>query len=179
VRVTDVREIDAVATHGEADGPRPSLTFDAFYSAEFEPVAALAYVLSGSAIAAEDLAQEAFLAAYHRWDEVGSYGSPGGWVRRAVANRAVSGYRRRAAEARAVGRMYQRDPLPDLSPESVDVWRAVRALPKRQAQVIALYYLEDRSHDDVADILSMSVETARTHLRRARKGLARRLRLEE
>jgi RNA polymerase sigma-70 factor (ECF subfamily) len=66
-----------------------------------------------------------------------------------------------------------------LSPESADVWEAVRRLPKRQAQVVALYYLEDRSLDDVAAALAMSVETVRTHLRRARQRLARRLRLEE
>jgi RNA polymerase sigma-70 factor (ECF subfamily) len=169
-----VRDID---TGSAASGT--SSSFDDFYSVEFEPVAALAYVLSGSAVAAEDLAQEAFLAAYHRWGEIGRYDSPGGWVRRVVANRSVSAYRRRAAEARAVARMDHRDSLPDLSPESADVWRAVRALPKRQAQVVALYYLEDRSLDDVADVLAVSVETARTHLRRARKGLARRLRLED
>ena len=65
--------------------------------------------------------------------------------------------------------------LPELSPESCDVWRQVRRLPKRQAQVVALYYLEDLTLDDVANILGLSVETVRSHLRRARKTLARRL----
>jgi RNA polymerase sigma-70 factor (ECF subfamily) len=177
-----VRDAYAERTAVSASGFSEAATappFDDFYSAEFEAVAALAYVLSGSSVAAEDLAQEAFLAAYRRWGEVGYYDSPGGWVRRAVANRSVSSYRRRAAEARAIARVGYRDPLPDLSPESADVWEAVRRLPKRQAQVVALYYLEDRSLDDVAAALAMSVETVRTHLRRARQRLARRLRLEE
>lgn len=54
--------------------------FDSFYRAEFEAVAGLAYTLSGSRLASEDLAQEAFLAAYRRWDEIGRYDNPGAWV---------------------------------------------------------------------------------------------------
>ena len=38
--------------------------FDAFYQREFRSVVALAYALSGSRIAAEDLAQEVFLRVY-------------------------------------------------------------------------------------------------------------------
>jgi len=37
--------------------------FESFYSREYRKVVALAYALSGSRIGAEDLAQEAFIAA--------------------------------------------------------------------------------------------------------------------
>ena len=50
----------------------------------------LAYALSGSRAAAEDLAQEAFLAAHKSWDKVGGYEKPEAWVRRVVANMSVS-----------------------------------------------------------------------------------------
>lgn len=154
--------------------------FDSFYESEFEAVTALAYALSGSRLAAEDLAQDAFLAAYRRWDVIGRYDSPGGWVRRVVANRSASVIRRRVVEAKALSRMVDStDLLPELSPEAADVWRAVRRLPRRQAQAVALFYLEDLSLDDVADTLGVSVETVRTHLSRARKKLARRLTIEE
>jgi RNA polymerase sigma-70 factor (ECF subfamily) len=97
-----------------------------------------------------------------------------------VANRSVSVIRRRVVEAKALPRLAgSPDLLPELSPEAADVWRAVRRLPKRQAQVVALFYLEDLSLDDVADTLDVSVETVRTHLSRARKKLARRLTIEE
>jgi RNA polymerase sigma-70 factor (ECF subfamily) len=147
--------------------------FDSFYASEFEAVAGLAYALSGSRLAAEDLAQDAFLAAYRRWDVIGRYDNPGGWVRRAVAKRSVSAVRRRVTEAKALPKLAASpDLLPELSPEAADVWRAVRRLPKRQAQVVALFYLEDLSLDDVADTLDVAVETVRTHLSRARKKLA-------
>lgn len=41
-------------------------SFDSFYQRELTPVVGLAYVLSGSRAAAEDLAQEGFFAAYRR-----------------------------------------------------------------------------------------------------------------
>ena len=156
------------------------LSFDGFFASEFEAVAGLAYALSGSRAGAEDLAQEAFIAAYRRWDEIGRYENPGGWVRRVVANRSVSVVRRRVAEAKAMAKISQPlHRLPELTSEADDVWRAVRRLPNRQAQVIALFYLEDLPLDDIAAILDLSVETVRTHLRRARKKLARRLNSEE
>ncbi len=149
--------------------------FDAFYEREYGSVAALAYVLSGSRIASDDLAQEAFLAAYRRWTDIGRYDNPGAWVRRAVANRSVSLFRRSAAQTKALTRLSGADPVREMAPDSVDVWKAVRRLPKRQAQTVALFYLEDLSLSETAAVLDCAEETVRTHLRRARKTLAARL----
>lgn len=155
---------------------RATPRFETFYRVEFQAVSGLAYALSGSRLASEDIAQEAFLAAYRRWDEVGNYENPGAWVRRVVANRSVSAIRRRVVEAKALPKLFQTNMLlPEMAAESHDLWRAVRKLPKRQAQVVALHYLEDLALDDVAEILDLSAETVRSHLRRARKSLTRRL----
>jgi len=66
---------------------------------------ALAYALSGSRLGADDLAQEAFLAAYRDWQSIGRYNNPGAWVRRVVDNRSVSMFRRRSAELRPLIRL--------------------------------------------------------------------------
>lgn len=151
--------------------------FEAFYQREFRAVVGLAYALSGSRWAAEDLAQEAFIAAHEKWDRIGEYESPGAWVRRVVANMAVSLYRKRASEARAMTRMAVRrqEPLPELDVEDAEFWAQVRALPRRQAQAIALHYLEDRPVSEVADILDCSPSTAKVHLHKGRRRLAERL----
>jgi RNA polymerase sigma-70 factor (ECF subfamily) len=151
--------------------------FEAFYQREFRSVVGLAYALSGSRWAAEDLAQEAFIAAHQKWDRIGEYESPGAWVRRVVANMAVSLYRKRASEARAIARVALRrqEPLPELDVEDAEFWAQVRALPKRQAQAIALHYLEDRPIAEVADILECSPSTAKVHLHKGRRRLAERL----
>ena len=155
--------------------------FDDFYLTEYAGVVGLAYTLSGSRWAAEDLAQQAFLAAYRSWDRIARYDQPGAWVRRVVANLAVSAFRRRAAEARALARLvsHQGRNLPEVSPDDADFWRAVRSLPRRQAQVVALYYLEDRAIADIAEILDMAQGTVKKHLHDGRRALARRLRLRE
>lgn len=152
--------------------------FESFYQREFRSVVGLAYALSGSRWAAEDLAQEAFIAAHRKWDRIGEYESPGAWVRRVVANMAVSLYRRKASEARAIARVaaHRQEALPALEAEDNEFWAAVRALPKRQAQAIALHYLEDRPIVEVADILECSPATAKVHLYKGRIRLAERLR---
>jgi RNA polymerase sigma-70 factor, ECF subfamily len=164
---------------GSRSVPLPG-PFEHFYLQEYPRVVDLAYALSGGRMVAEDIAQEAFLRAYRDWDRVGSYAHQAAWVRRVAVNLATSGLRRKVVEARALARLAGRrepalDPLPA---ENADFWRAVRALPQRQAQVVALYYLEDLSIQQTAAVLDCAEGTVRAHLARARSALARRLGLD-
>lgn len=169
-----------------AEGSEPTAvgsteTFEDFYVREFRPVVGLAYALSGSRSGAEDLAQEAFLAAHRAWDRVGRYDQPGVWVRRVVANLSVSMFRRRVVEAKALARisLSGTPALPELSAEDAEFWHIVRSLPRRQAQAIALHYLEDMSVAEVARVLGTAEGTVKKHLYEGRRALARRLELEE
>jgi RNA polymerase sigma-70 factor, ECF subfamily len=153
--------------------------FETFYLKEYRAVVGLAYALSGNRSIAEDLAQEAFLAAHRNWHRIAGYDRPSAWVRRVVANLSVSAVRRRFAEARALVRLGEPQPLPELEADDLEFWRAVRSLPRRQSQVIALRYLEDRSVEEIAEILDMARGTVKKHLFDGRGALARRLRIEE
>jgi RNA polymerase sigma-70 factor (ECF subfamily) len=166
--------IPVVVTQEEPVAPAASLheDFESFYARERKPVVGLAFVLSGSRSGAEDLAQDAFLMAYTRWDTVGSYDDPGAWVRRVVSNNSVSTIRRRAAEARALVRFSGSGfAVPEMSTDAVTTWAAVRKLPKRQAQAIVLRYYDRSSVAEIARILDCSENTVKTHLRRAKKAL--------
>jgi RNA polymerase sigma-70 factor (ECF subfamily) len=150
--------------------------FDAFYAREFRSVVGLAFALSGSRSRAEDLAQEAFVAAFRRWDEVSGFDDPGAWVRRVAANRSVSWFRRASAEARALLRIGSPDGYsPGIDVEAEALWAEVRRLAPRQAQVIALHYVDQRTVPEIGRILECSENTVKTHLQRARDTLARRL----
>ncbi len=155
--------------------------FDSFYRREFSQVVGLAYALSGSRVAAEDLAQEAFMAAHEQWDKISRYEKPGAWVRRVVSNKSVSRMRRKASEARALTRVavQRQEPLPALEPVDEEFWGAVRSLPRQQSQAIALFYLEDRPVAEIAEILGCATNTAKVHLHKGRRNLAARLGLEE
>ena len=155
--------------------------FDAFYAREYRAMVALAYVLSGNRWAAEDLAQEAFVAAHRSWERVGAYDRPGAWVRQVVMKLSASASRRRIVEAKALARIAlgQTTVVNELSEESADFWRAVRSLPKRQGEVIALHYLEDLTVAQIAEILGTAEGTVKKHLHDARRTLARRLEVDE
>jgi RNA polymerase sigma-70 factor, ECF subfamily len=154
-----------------------SEAFDAFFAREYRALVGLAVVLSGDRDAAEDIAQDALMAAHRKWDELAAYDKPGAWVRRVVANLAVSSIRRRAREVRAVTRLgHQREStIAPLEPEDESFWAAVRALPRRQAQCMALLTLEDRSVAEIAETLAIAPSTVRVHLHQTRIQLARRL----
>jgi RNA polymerase sigma factor (sigma-70 family) len=175
---------------GHAPGPGPGSgspgdtaagqpqRFEDVYLREFPRVFALAYALSGSRWAAEDVAQDAFVVAHRQWGRVGGYDDPGAWVRRVAANLAVSAVRRRLVEARALVRLAahrQEQPYAALPGEDGDFWRVVRRLPRRQAQAVALVALGDLSTAEVAATLGCSQRTAQVHLQKARATLIQRL----
>lgn len=147
--------------------------FESFYAREFAALVGLARVLTGSATAAEDVAQDAFVAAYRRWAKLRDYDDPGAWVRRVVTNRSVSRYPRVVSETKALLRLQQERPaVPAWDEPTEQLWRAVRRLPRRQAQVIILKYLDGQSVAMIATILRCSENTVKTHLGRARRALA-------
>lgn len=156
-------------------------TFEEFYRKEYLSVVGLAFALSGTRWVAEELAQEAFIAAHRRWERIAGYDQPGAWVRRVVTNLAVSSIRRRVVEAKALVRLGhgERDPVPERPTGDVEFWEAVRSLPRRQSQVVALHYLEDLPVADIAEVLEMAPGTVKKHLHDGRRELARRLRIEE
>jgi RNA polymerase sigma-70 factor (ECF subfamily) len=156
---------------------RAAETFELFFRREYRSILGLAFVLSGSETAAEELAQDAFVAALRNWCSVSQMDNPGAWVRSVVAKRSVSRFRRLTAETKALLRFTAGGPpqLDGAIDERLDLWKEVRLLPRRQRQVIALTYLHDLPREGVAAVLGCSEETVKTHLERARRTLASRL----
>jgi RNA polymerase sigma factor (sigma-70 family) len=153
-------------------------TFDQFYDREMPRLIALACALAGPAVA-DDLAQEAMITAYRRWNEVRAYEHPESWVRRVCANAAVSLLRHRAAETRALLRLGSRPQTWTLDPVSDGFWDEVRRLPRRQAQAVALRYVYDLELADIARTMGCSEGSVKVHLNRARASLAARLATSE
>ena len=133
---------------------------------------ALAAAVSGNRIAAEDIAQDAFVKAHDRWDDLSTYDKPGAWVRRVTINLALNTRKRVVAETK-VRMKLALEPTIGPPPETDDVvWKAVSRLPKKQRAAIALFYLEDLSTREIAEALGCKESTARVHLHKARTTLA-------
>jgi hypothetical protein len=69
--VTPTARVDEPAAAADAEAAVGR--FEDFFLREFSSIVGLAYALSGSSLAAEDIAQEAFMAASRSWERVGSY----------------------------------------------------------------------------------------------------------
>lgn len=152
-------------------------SFEILYRKNYAAVIALVYGLSGSRSVAEDLAQEAFLRAHRDWMRVREMDHPGGWVRRVALNLARSRLRRLHSETmarlRAGAASSSSQPTSDL--ESEAFWREVRRLPSRQAQAIALHYVEDLSVSEIAGVLGVAEGTVKALLHQGRGRLRRQL----
>ena len=146
-------------------------SFDAFYRSRYRRAVRLAAVLTGSGDAAEDLVQDVMGDAHRHWRRLVGYDDVDAWLRRAIVNRAISRRRRLGVAARAVR------PRPsssvDLDPQDWELWAKVRALPDRQAQLVALVYIEGLTIAQAALTLDISTPTAKIHLARAKDRLAR------
>lgn len=149
------------------------LDFEEFYVTQYTDVAGLAYSLSNNASVAEELTQRGFSAAYRKWDEVSVMDRPDAWVKRVVANMAASRIRRLIAETKAIFRLGASPDHVELTREdSMMVWSAIRKLPPRQGEAIVLTYYVGLQHAESAQMMGCSVETVRTHLKRAKTRLA-------
>ena len=147
-------------------------SFERFYRSQYGTMVGLAFRLTGRRDVAEDLVQEGMLRAYRDWGRISSYERPDLWLRRTVMNLATSRWRRQRTAARSLFGLARPADVPAVSAETMEIWRQVRQLPRRQAEVIALYYGCDLSVDEVAASLGCSPGTVRSHLVRARTALA-------
>lgn len=166
------------AAAGPDDGPplRTVEPFEAVFVREYPKMVALAAAVSGDRSTAEDVAQEAMTRMNRNWATVQGYASPGAWVRRVTLNLALSRRRRLASEAKAILRLGRPETtMPPATPGDDRVWAAVADLPRNQRAAVALFFLEDRTITEIADILDISPATARVHLHRARQTLRDRL----
>jgi RNA polymerase sigma factor (sigma-70 family) len=144
--------------------PAGHASFACFYRDSKDAVYRAVLVAGRHSARAEDATQEAFAKAYVRWDQVGAYANPVGWVVRVALN-----------EARSAARVFRReqsDPpeltaTPAVGRLDAELVRLVWRLPARQRQVIALRILLELSTEETARALGISPGTVTTHLHRA------------
>lgn len=159
----------------EAD---PEAEYHAFFSDNYRTLSRLAYLLTGSHEAADDVAAEALTAAWRNWGRVRSADSPLAYVRRMVANIAASRLRRLVRERRAmtsVASMVDRTPPGTDVPAVIDVRAALLKLPTRKRACVVLRYAFDLSEEETANTLGISVGTVKSQTSKAVAELERML----
>ncbi len=152
-------------------------SFEQLYQREYPAVVGLVYGMTGSRWVAEDLAQEAFLRAHRDWPRVGRMASPDGWVRRVALNLARSRWRRLRSETMATLRFESDEERAktSLDPDVEEFWEEVRRLPVRQAQAVALHYVEGMPVAEIGQVLGVATGTVKALLHQGRERLGRQL----
>jgi RNA polymerase sigma-70 factor (ECF subfamily) len=143
--------------------------FRRVYEQAFPMVYRVAYRFCGRREAAEDAAQEAFARAFERWGRLRAEPWLVGWV----ITTALNVLRRAARRAPELARASPEQEVSEVETEDVlDLWRAVRELPRRQAEAVVLHYLVDLPVTQVAEVMGCREGTAKAHLDRGRRRLA-------
>jgi RNA polymerase sigma-70 factor (ECF subfamily) len=129
-----------------------------------------AYLIVHDQAAAEDIAQEAFLAAIRSLERFDRRRPFGPWLHRIVVNRAIDWTRARSIR-REVGAEVEDSPAEPGSgpggPYSESVVAALRELPPEQRAVVVMRHLLEYTPGEIADALALPRGTVNSRLRRA------------
>jgi RNA polymerase sigma-70 factor (sigma-E family) len=149
-----------------------SAEFHAFFERHYAELSRLAFLLTGESDGADDLAADAMLALWHRWDRLRGADHPAAYARGVVANMARNRTRRAIRERSRIkllgaGRT-ERAEDPDVA-AGLDVRRALARLPFRKRACVVLRHAFDLSEKETAEALGISVGTVKSQ---TSKGMA-------
>jgi RNA polymerase sigma-70 factor, ECF subfamily len=146
--------------------------FEAFYAASYRRVVGQVFAMLGDLHEADDVAQDAFAKASFHWGRIAAYDQPEAWVRRVAFNQAHNSTRRARRWLAALARHGPPEHVPAVSPDRIDLHRALGRLAPRHREVLVLRYVAELSVEEVARQLRLPAGTVKSRLSRARKALA-------
>lgn len=140
-----------------------------------DKVLRLAYSILGDRVLAEDTSQDVFVRIWRALPAYRGLASVSTWVYAITRNTCLTALKR----ARTINAIDINDPSitlpreqPRPEPRRPDPLRALSQLPEKYRQVIILFYMEEKSYQEVADLLDIPIGTVKTYLHRAKKALA-------
>ncbi|MEU8516699.1 SigE family RNA polymerase sigma factor [Kitasatospora sp. NPDC048722] len=149
-----------------------SAEFHDFFERHYAELARLAHLLTGETDAADDLAADALIALWQRWDRLRAADHPLAYARGVVANMARARIRSAVRERRRVLLFWTRSPEKTEGPDVaavLDVRAALARLPFRKRACVVLRHAFDLSEKDTAAALGISVGTVKSQ---SSKGMA-------
>ncbi len=131
------------------------------------------YSILKEAARAEEVTQDVFLKMWQVLPDYDGRASLSTWLYTITRNMSLSALRAESyRKTRAIEDYEPPAANWEAGPHPVEIKQLVQRLPEVQQQVITLFYLQDRSVEDVAQILDLPEGTVKSHLHRARRALA-------
>ena len=154
-------------------GPRwePDAAVEQLYATHYRRLVRLSVLLVGDAETAEEVVQDSFVAMHGRWRSLLEPEKGLAYLRQTVVNRSRSVLRHRGVRARYVPPVAPDRPGAEddllVAERRAAVLEALRELPGRQREVLALRYYLDLSEAEIADTLGISRGAVKSHASRA------------
>jgi RNA polymerase sigma-70 factor (ECF subfamily) len=131
------------------------------------------YSILKEAARAEEVTQDIFLKMWQVLPDYDGRSSLSTWLYTITRNTALSALRAESYRKTCPIEDYEPPAANwEAGPHQVEIKQLVQRLPEVQQQVITLFYLQDRSVEDVAQVLDLPEGTVKSHLHRARRALA-------
>ena len=147
-------------------GQQQQSEFAAFYQSNRDDCLRAVLAVVGDRQAAEDLVAEAFVRAWGSWRKVRQHPAPRAWIMRTALNTRISWWRRRHREVPLAEHDSVAAMRVDVGVDPV-LMHALRELPRRQREVVALRVFLDFDTDATARALGIAPGTVTAHLSRA------------
>jgi RNA polymerase sigma-70 factor (sigma-E family) len=156
----------------------------ALYAVHYRSLVRLAALLLDETAACEDVVQEAYirLAASRRLERLRDPEAGLAYLRTTVLNLARSSLRRRLVAARSAPLVHRADRIDDNAIGAVEratVVGAMRTLPRRMREAVALRYYADLTEAQTADVMGVSVGAVKSYTSRGLERLADQLKVTE
>lgn len=126
---------------------------------------------------AQDIFQDGFIMIFDKISQYRFEGSFEGWMRRIMVNHCIEKYRRKNY-LYVINEEITSDDIDEEDAEAEfedysyqNLLDFIRELPDRYKQVFNLYVMEEYSHQQIAEMLDISVGTSKSNLSRAREKL--------
>jgi len=122
---------------------------------------------------AEDMLQETFIEAFKRLNSFRYESSFGQWLKRIMINKCINGLRKRKAELVLEGEVKDnRIEETETDEDKLNVEKihnAMTRLPEGYRVVFSLYLIEGYDHNEISEILGISVSTSKSQYMRAKR----------
>ena len=181
------KPIPSETSTSAASGVPPS--FEALLDAYQEKVFRLAWSMLGSEAAAQDATQEVFLKIWKALPKYRGGGSASSWIYTITRNTCLTELKKNQRRHHVslaeepveaeLDRLTASQPSEHAAGRAMDAQVLLAELPEHYRRVVTLFYLEQKSYEEVASMLAIPMGTVKTYLHRAKKELMRTCALRE
>jgi RNA polymerase sigma factor (sigma-70 family) len=128
-------------------------------------------LVTGNRHEAEEIAQEAFVRVWERWDRVQAVANPSGYLYRTAMNVFRMRYRRTRIAARRIANVITKTDDLDVFEARYDVDRGLAELTPRQRAAVVLTELLELPSAEAAGVLGIKASTVRKLAQQGRESL--------